>query len=302
MDNLFLGIDGGGTKTLGVLADCDGKEHARCTAGASNPNVVGLETSAGRLIEVIDACCSNARVAPENIAATVVGLAGAGNEEQKERLTRLLCERYGPVFRFAIETDARIALEGALCGKPGLVVIAGTGSVVIVKSIDERIRLIGGWGRLLGDDGSGHFIGVEAAKAFVKDLETVAPAPAIKEVVAKATGWQSRDRVISSLYREQFEPSTLAPLVLDLATKGDEPSRAILRRGAMEIASQVAVGVRMFPDHAVNVATCGGLIDHPTSYRSILSEEILKAEKNATVVYPERSAIDGALLMAVGMR
>jgi N-acetylglucosamine kinase-like BadF-type ATPase len=301
MSHLLLGIDGGGTKTIAVLAERGGRELARHTVGGSNPNVAGLETAAGRLLEVIDACCSTSGVDAGEISAAVMGIAGVGHEEHRLGLEHRLRRQYGSGLNFAIVTDARIALEGALGGKPGIAVIAGTGSVTIAKSPDGQVSSVGGWGRVLGDEGSGYALGVEAAKAFARDLDGVANAPAIREAIISRVGWKSRKDLLAAAYHENFELSNLAPLVLDLAEGGDLPSIAILQRGAAAIAAHVAVMAKVFGSSLVLVATCGSLIDHPTSYRRILSKSLEDLSTNLSVISPERNAVGGALLLADSM-
>jgi N-acetylglucosamine kinase len=301
MESVVLGIDGGGTKTLALLADSRGNEIARYIAGASNPNVVGIETAADRLIEATDACCASAGVPASRIGAVVLGLAGAGSDENKRGLRTRLVERYGEDFPVTIDTDARIALEGALGGRPGIVIIAGTGSVIVSKDTSGSVFVVGGWGRMLGDEGSGYFLGVEAAKAFARDYDHIEDASALRNAIRAKVGWETRDHLIGAIYREKFELSTLAPIVLELAGSGDAVCNSILRRAAAPLAAQVAVASPRVGTPQILVATCGGLIDHPTSYRTVLAETVERTVPSASVILPMRSAVDGAVLMALAL-
>jgi glucosamine kinase len=172
---VVLGADGGGTKTLGILADAGGNELARFQVGPGNPNVVGIDGAAANLLDLVTGCCERAKLLPRDVGAVVFGLAGAGNAAVRARLTDAL--RSGATQRgwehpkFTIETDARVALEGAFGGGPGVVIIAGTGSILIGKLSDGTVTSVGGWGRMLGDEGSGFHIGSEAIRAVTRDID-----------------------------------------------------------------------------------------------------------------------------------
>ena len=201
--SLLLGADGGGTKTLGILADAHGAELSRVQVSASNPNVVGVDGAAGTLADLILACCKQAGCSPADVATAVFGLAGAGNASVQQRLTealRDLLQKQGirmPAVRF--ETDARIALEGAFGGGPGVIVIAGTGSSVLGKSPDGSVRLVGGWGRVLGDEGSGHFVGLEALKVLVRMLDGRMSPGRLASILESRFGLGSRERVVNAV-------------------------------------------------------------------------------------------------------
>ena len=294
-----IGADGGGTKTLVVLADEGGRELARCTVGASNPNVVGIDTAGERLIEAVRECCGQAGRDIPSVRSAVFGLAGAGNIDNRKGILARLHAAFGFGFQAEIVTDARIALEGAHAGRPGIVVIAGTGSVVCAKTPEGETVTVGGWGRSLGDDGSGFFLGMEAAKAVTRALDGVQVAGRMVEALKERYSWASREQLIQSVYRDRLELSTLAPFVLDAARGGDTASLEILRRGAAALAEQVLVAARSITTPSIPLATIGGLIDHPTVYRDILIDEMRKRDSRIRPTFAERHPVDGAVIMAL---
>ncbi len=298
-----IGADGGATKTLVVLADEEGRELSRSSTGASNPNVVGMETAGDRLVSAIKECCVLAQCDLASIRSAVLGLAGAGNTENRHGIMARLCSALGPGFPACIETDARIALEGAHVGREGIVIIAGTGSVVIAKTAEAEVLTIGGWGRSLGDDGSGFFLGTEAAKAATRARDGVEKPGYLVHILERHLGWTGREQVIQSVYREKIELSSLAPVVLEAAGQGDVVSLEILRRGASALAGQASVAANRLGTSSIDLATCGGLIDHPTMYRDILVEELRRRDARIRVIFAERQPVEGAVLMALaGMR
>ena len=190
---LVFGADGGGTKTLGVLADVSGTELARMQVGPGNPNVAGVDAAARNLLELIGGCCEIARRSPQEIGAAVFGLAGVGSHEVRgsldDALHLLAVPRGWSSLPMFLETDARIALEGAFGGGAGIVLIAGTGSNVIGKLPAGDVVSVGGWGRTLGDEGSGYAIGLDAARAVAREIDGRGNAPRLRALLADRFGW-----------------------------------------------------------------------------------------------------------------
>jgi N-acetylglucosamine kinase-like BadF-type ATPase len=298
---LVFGADGGGTKTLGVVADLSGRELARRTVGASNPNVVGFETAASNLFQLITECCEAANCSPIELRSLVLGLAGAGSEESRVKLRSLIYSLAGAVLPITIETDARIGLEGAFEGGPGVVIIAGTGSVVIGKTSSGESVMIGGWGRGLGDEGSGFFLGMEALKSLRLYYDGRGGSPVLAEMIAKEFGLNSRERIIAAVHQERFEPSQVAPLVLQAAEQNDPTAHNILNSGADELASQACALVKRLELSEVRISFFGGLIERENVYSHILKMKIEEKIQSAEVKPPARSPAEGAVLMALAL-
>jgi N-acetylglucosamine kinase-like BadF-type ATPase len=301
---LVLGADGGGTKTLGILADGRGNQLARVQVGPSNQNVIGTSAAAKNLCGLIVQSCREAGQEPAGIGAAVFGLAGAGSDVEREALMRSVNDELAalgfPPVRGHVETDARIALEGAFDGAPGAVVIAGTGSVVIAKNTTGDLLRVGGWGRVLGDEGSGYDLGLQALKALTRDFDGMGGAGSLRARLAAGFGWTTRESVITAVYRGGLEIPSLAPLVLDAASAGDTVAVGILRAAALRLAEQVAAAVEM-PGAAprTGVVFIGGLIDHDTVYSRLLREAIVGRCLRADIRSPLHPPVHGALLMAL---
>ena len=301
--SLVLGVDGGGTKSLGLIATLEGNVLARREVGASNPNVVGHDGAANNLYELIALCCTEAHCTPRDLGSMVFGLAGAGDEANRRRLidkVNTLARNDGlPPLAITIDTDARIALEGAFDGGPGVVVIAGTGSVVMGKTPDRSVRLVGGWGRVLGDEGSGYFIGLEAIKAVTRDFDGRGSSEFLRTTFAANFGWSTRERVIAAVYRESFNIPSLAPVVLNGAAAGDKACLEILQGAAVLLARQVEPTVRLFPaNETIGVVLVGGLIDHETVYARVLSEQIHSIAPRTGIRRALHTPAHGAVFLA----
>lgn len=300
MGMLVFGADGGGTKTLGLVSDQDGNIVARRTAGASNPNVIGLDQAAKNLHELIARCCEDAECSPGDLRSLVLGLAGAGREENRRQLHERLVALAGRELPIVIETDARVGLEGAFNSKPGVLIIAGTGSVVIGKKSSGDVVMVGGWGRLLGDEGSGYWLGREALKSLALRYDGRGGSKLLTEMIGSEFGLTSRERVLGALYHEAFEISRIAPIVLAAAERDDAAALDILQRGAAALAEQArSVAERLNISGTTNLAFSGGLIDHETMYAGILRSNLAERIPNAHVQAPQYNPAHGAIVMAL---
>jgi N-acetylglucosamine kinase len=303
---LVLGIDGGGTKSLGLLTDADGAVLARGLVGGSNQNVIGTQVAAANLAALILQCCHEAGCQASEIERAVIGLAGAGAGHERKALVEAIHEslarQKAAAVPITIESDARIALEGAFAGGPGVVVIAGTGSIVIGKTAGRDIKRVGGWGRVLGDEGSGYDLGLRAVKALTMEFDGRGSAGSLREILASRFDWTTREAVIASVYRGNLDIPSLAPLVVDAAASGDQVGLAILRDAAALLAHQVAVIVRDVGGRdRCGVVFIGGLIDHTTFYARVLREALAAACPQADVRAPLHPPAYGAVLMALAL-
>jgi N-acetylglucosamine kinase-like BadF-type ATPase len=234
----------------------------------------------------------------------MLGLAGVGDEREREEIGRrvreLLAQDGNGDLRIAIETDARIALEGALEEVAGLVVIAGTGSVVLGKSPSGEFFRAGGWGRVLGDEGGGFSIGREALKAAMREWDGLGSSGCLREMLESRRSLATRDHVIRAVYRDRLDIAGLAPLVLQGAEHGDAACREILEQESASLVDQVhrvftLVGGR----RGTPLVLLGGLIDHETSYSRILSAAILRRCPDVKIQPARRGPAEGAVLMAL---
>src|SRR5579862_6474969 len=161
----FLGIDGGGSKTTCLLGD-ERAVLASATAAGSNPIRVGEERSRQALHAAISQACASAKIQPSRLTRTCIGMAGAARPQIEKQVRVLLAEVVGGQIEVA--GDMVIALEAAFRGAPGLVVIAGTGSIAYGRNEKGETARAGGWGAVVSDEGSAYWIGREALAAALR--------------------------------------------------------------------------------------------------------------------------------------
>ncbi|GAB1371723.1 BadF/BadG/BcrA/BcrD ATPase family protein [Candidatus Kapaibacterium sp.] len=304
-DYTIIGIDGGGTKTRGIIYS-EGSIKAELVAGTTRIGAVGVGESCERTLTVITELCQKANIEISEVDAIVVGLAGVWLEEEKMRsqnLIRTLARSQKTIINdLLVTSDAEIALEGAFGGRDGIMTIVGTGSIALGKFHDKLYRC-GGWGIELDDEGSGAWIGREGLTAVVRALDGRGEPTILADEIAQLYPTINLDepRTIVKAYAERaFEYQNLTPYVMKCAENGDKICMRIITDSAKhlsELPDAIIKNVDKFP---VNVALMGGIIDANTILRKLLEEEISKKSK-LKIVKPAGSALDGAISIGFGM-
>ncbi len=235
MTRYLIGIDGGGTKTEGILADAEGRMLARCQSGPSNPNDVTLGVSADTLAGLARQLLQEGDVPTSASVSLFAGVAGALNH--KEALTAALRERLSntPVTAVGVDSDARILLTAGLGEADGACLICGTGSACFVR-VGETVTRIGGWGYLLDSGGNGYAIGRDAIEAALLAHDGRGAPTSLTARLADHYG-APIETLITAIYREG-KPyiASAAPAVFAAAKAGDAVAEAILVRNAAALA------------------------------------------------------------------
>lgn len=236
---VVLGLDAGGTKTRAVICDETGQVLADVTAGAGNMDGVGQAVAQRSLREAVEA----ARTAAGNLTidAAFAGLAGVVTEQDREQATAMLAPAL-PGARLMIDHDCRVALAGGLSGRPGIVLIAGTGASCFGRNADGRAWLASGWGATFGDEGSGYWIAVEGVRAALRCHDGRGAKTSLGAVLWPALGISHPNDVLryarsGAWKRPQI--AALAPLVIEAASHGDQVAWSIVNQAADELSRAV---------------------------------------------------------------
>ncbi|WP_324715536.1 BadF/BadG/BcrA/BcrD ATPase family protein [Carboxydochorda subterranea] len=262
------GIDGGGTSTRCWVAGLDGTVAGRGEAGPSNPRAIGPERSVEALREAAGLALQRAGARAGDIAAVVVGLAGGAGTSVGEAVEAALRREFMAAQAVRVVHDARIALAAATGGGPGIILVAGTGSVAYGMDEQGREARAGGWGYLLGDEGSAYDIGRRAVGAVLRAADGRGPATALARVVEAGLGSIEPQAIIDAVYSGAAPRERIAGLargVLQVARGGDRVAEAIVRAAAGELARLVAaVDDRLRLAPPVRAYASGGLLaGHP---------------------------------------
>ncbi len=236
-EELFLGVDGGQSGTEAVIGDASGHVLGRGGAGPCN-HISGSEAITrfeSAIRGAVETACIAAKLRFEELVFSGVCLGMSGGAEDKaEHIRRIV-----PARRYEITHDAETALWGALEGGPGILVVAGTGSIAYGRDASGRTARAGGWGYLFGDEGGAWDILRRAVRAVLAMEEGWGPNTSLLHVLLSETGAKSANEMMHSFYTPAYPRSrvaSLAPKVDEAAREGDTVATNILDEAARELA------------------------------------------------------------------
>ena len=233
-DVQVLGIDAGATKTACLLADEDGEILGEARGGGAN-----LQTEGELGVEkVLHAVMREALGRREpSVAAICLGMAGMDREGERAVVGEIM-RRIGGGARVVVVNDALVALVAGVGDDPGVVIISGTGSIAYGRNRDHGAARAGGWGHVLGDEGSGYWIGRQAMRAVARAADGRGPATALVARVLEHFAVARPSDLVTEVYdREAHHPglARLAQVVQRARDEGDELATQILEQAAHEL-------------------------------------------------------------------
>jgi len=295
----YLGIDGGGTKTTCVVGD-DSHLLASATTGPSNIVRVGQAHARESLLQAVRQACAAAGITPEQVTHTCVGGSGAARPE----LAAIVREFLAEILSSPIDVvgDMQTALEAAFDTGPGVIVIAGTGSIAYGRDRIGRTARAGGWGFAIGDEGSAHWIGRAAVAAVLRAADQCdEPTPsALAVALLRAWGVTS----FSDLARaaNSVPPPDFAALFPAAVSSRDDLAAQVLSAAGGELAQIANVVIRRLfssdNDASVPVAMTGGVFRHAELVRQTFYNELRRLDPRAEVLSAVVDPVEGALRMA----
>ncbi len=235
---MIIGIDGGGTKTTCLVTDLCGSVRGRAVAGPSNSLKVGLEAAVDSLESAVAGALQSASIPPGRVKAVCAGLSGVTRNPDRGLFEQHLQQRF-PAALLMLKSDALATLAGATAGRPGVIVISGTGSLALgINRRGERARC-GGWGHLFGDEASGYDLVRKALSASLRALDGRGPATALSDLFCRRLKIENIGLAVAKLDGRNTSASRLAsyfPLVLSAARQGDSVAQKLFQTAACQLA------------------------------------------------------------------
>jgi N-acetylglucosamine kinase-like BadF-type ATPase len=304
-DPLVIGVDGGGTKTVAWLAPLvdDGTDCilGRGLAGPGNPRAAGFEVAQANVAAAIDAAFADAKLPRTTVAAACLALAGAGRPDEQEQISAW-AHRQGIAGKIQVCSDAEPILAAASPDNCGIALIAGTGSLAWGRNEVGETARCGGWGYLLGDEGSGYAIGLAGLRAAMRAADGRGPETDLLAALMQKLDADSPQELIAKVYSPEMTRERLAGLatvVFDYRTT-DGASRKIVESAVRDLAELVtAVASRLsLPPRGYNLAMAGGVLLHQLNYLDGVFYELIgkRAEPNQWFIVEE--PVLGAVSMA----
>ncbi|MCI0353688.1 MAG: hypothetical protein L0099_01425 [Acidobacteria bacterium] len=294
---LYLGMDGGGTKTECAVGD-DSAILGRSKTGGSKVQRVGEECARESLHQAIVQACQQARRDPAAITHACVGIAGASNPQARDTVRRIVAE----VVPASIDVvgDMVVGFEAAFPEASGLLVLAGTGSIAFGRNERGETARAGGWGSAISDEGSGDWIGRAGVAAALRAFDS-GQSNALIGGIMNAWHVATREdvaRVANSIPPPDF--AALFPLVLSAADRGDGLARDILMRAGTELATLAKVAMRrLWPGpHPIRVRISGGVFMNSFCVQQVFENSARAERPQCSVSFGQADGAAGALVCA----
>ncbi len=306
MADYVIGIDGGGTKTLGAIAGEDGKVIAQHEVGSTNPHSNTLDVVRANLKALTENLLGQAGGKPEDVKAICLGMAGVDRPEDKPMIKNLVNE-FLPEADVLPVNDGVIALTGGALKPFGIIVISGTGSIAFgINEKADRVRA-GGWGHILGDEGSGYTIALRGLREIMRAHDGRTEGTRLKDLMLGHLKLERPDQLlgwIRDINANKAEIAALSRLVHQAANEGDATATRILSEESEELAEIVeAVSRKLFPadQHNYEVIVAGGNLRKADGFFKMFTDALAKRLPDINVTRPKAEPVDGAVILALDL-
>ncbi len=293
----IISIEGGGTKSKAVIQDLEDKYMFEIEGKATNPNSVGFDSAIKNLLKNIFDCTTKAWTEKKDVEVIVIGTAGAGNPKTAEQIQKAISESLSEKTKIFVTSDAEISLEGAFAGSPGVIVISGTGSAVFGKDKSGNIFRSGGYGRLIGDEGSGFSIAKKGLNVIAKYFDGSIENSQLISIVKNLYKINSKDSLLEFVYKNNFDVASVAPTILQ-AAENDVHCKKILNEEAELLVNQTKMVCDKLDSKPHNIVFIGSLIEKENIYSNLLREKIKEVIPSVEFVQPQFTPVEGGILIA----
>ncbi len=303
--SLLLAVEGSGARTQALLTDEAGKNLARGFGNSANPHVVGFEEATKAILVAVEGALVNA-LGPKalagpspwraaGIAAACFGLGGVDSTEDETQISRW-AQDLGLAERVAVVNDAELVIAGGTPEGWGVALICGVGSVCVARSPEGKRVRVGGWGSLMGDEGSGYQMALAALHLATQSADGRADASALLAAILELWKLRVPAALINHVHAPsmtQGELARVAGVVVDLVAKGDSHARQLVEESASALALQVDTAVRRLGLARTPLALGGSLVRGELK-RALLAA--IKSEISAVAHVPDPCR--GAVVLA----
>ena len=294
----FIGVDSGGTKCEILITDTSKKIILRKSFKAFHYSVCDADVVSKKISEYINSMLKAKELSLKNCEGICIGLAGAREATDRAKIRK----SFSNILKFrkiAVETDTMTGIYGAFEGGEGIILISGTGSVLYAIHNDSMVR-IGGWGRVIGDPGSGYWLGQKGLQVIVDeyDLDERDEYSMLTREADKKFNI-TKQNILDKVFHQDFEIQTLAPLVIECAEKKDKKCISIIDEGAEKLAKHISLFFRLTGrKKPIELAFIGSVIENENILSQKLKSRIKKDFKNVKIVKKKNSPVYGAVLLA----
>jgi glucosamine kinase len=293
-----MGIDGGATKTLAAVLDLHSGELHLGHSGPSNQDAVGARAATQALLHAADEAIERAGTTRDGLHGAVLAVAGTDTDAVVAHV-RANCPA-----GWIVVNDVVGAWATATAAQPGVGVISGTGSNIFGVGLDARAWRTGGWGHILGDEGSGYWFGLQSLRAALHDRDGSGPATALSDAAAQFFGTPTVEALAPLLYSKPLTKSEIAAFAIEtsqLADSGDAVARNIYEEGARVLAAQIAAVIEhtgLTHAGAFPVGLIGSAFKAGEVFVGPLTAAVHHVAPHAQIATVEMAPVGGCLLLA----
>lgn len=295
-NTFFIGIDSGGTKCELLITDRKSKPIQKKNYAALHYSVHGKKATSNHILKIIRDSVKSSKLNLNNCLGICIGLSGVREKKDKIDLQKILIKSLG-IKNIIVESDTAIALHGAFNSGEGLILICGTGSI-LYGVINNKFFRIGGWGRIIGDYGSGYEIGKNALRHLAEEYDAGKPKSRLA-IEAEKKFSLNKNNILNHVYHKGFAVQNLAPLVLELADKKDKVALKITDKALNGLLRHLIIfTAKTKYRRKINLALSGGIIESENILSKSLRQRIKHDFKNINLVEKKFTPSEGAIILA----
>ena len=295
----YLGIDGGGTKTQFTIINENIEVIESIKKGTSHFKQIGLNRLEKVLRDGLDEILCKSNIKLEQIDAVGIGIAGYGNIKKDREEIRKVIEKVFKSLKYILKNDVEIALNGALNGEDGIVIVSGTGSIALSK-INNQYKRCGGFGYTIGDEGSAYWIGKKIIEIFSKEVDGRLEKTYIYEIIKNnlklSNDYDFIKYINEDIKSDRLEIAKFSKVCFEAAKLGDENAINIFNLAAKELSELINLLIKDFNYNNVKVSYIGGVFK---SEKFILDPLIKFLDKRCELISPKYTADIGAAILAM---
>lgn len=294
-NTFFIGIDSGGTKTEILIEDTKGNAIHRKVFPAIHYSVYGKEKVCTHLKNAILKTLKEKRLYIKDCSGICIGLTGAREKEDKSEIQKRLSNLL-KFKRILIESDSYISLYGAFEGDNGMILICGTGSILL-GLMNKRIIRTGGWGWKIGDYGSGYELGRQVIKNLTSEYDNGKLSKL--SVAVEKRFFINKQNLLDRVYRNNFEFQNLVPLLLEYAERKDKTAMRIIDSAVNELLFHIeSFYSKTKHKEKINLAFSGGILENKNPLSEKLKKKIKSNFDKIILTNRKHTPAEGAILLA----
>ncbi|MFO1442358.1 hypothetical protein KDN24_03785 [Bacillus sp. Bva_UNVM-123] len=302
--DLFIGFDGGGTKTICIIGDSQGRIIASAIGASTNLKSRPEEKVKEVIYQLLDELLQSDQIQMERIKGVFVSTAGGDREEDRKRWQQWIVEYGIKPYKLSVANDAVAALAAGTKGQNGIVLIAGTGSIAysVSDGLSKPIR-VGGWGYLIGDEGSGYHIGNEALRMITRSYDGIEDKrEAFTKDILEKMGLETAEQLITFIYEDPYPRKLIASIadhVITLAER-DEPHAAGIIQSAIEQLVHLVIAIMNKDKESLDypLVISGGLFQ--SDYFRMGFEQTLRLKGcSLPIILPKYPPVVGSYMSAI---